>query len=56
VERRAYESVRKMKEALATASTLRRGIYSKGVPIYVAVDANPIGIGWVINQEDENVV
>jgi hypothetical protein len=44
----------KMKEALATAPELRKGIYRRGVPVYVTVDASPTGIGWVINQEGEN--
>jgi hypothetical protein len=39
----------KMKEALATALALRKGIYRRGVPVYVTVDASPTGIGWVIN-------
>jgi hypothetical protein len=43
-----------MKEALAAPPALRKGIYGKGVPIYVTVDTSPTGIGWVINQEDEN--
>jgi hypothetical protein len=43
-----------MKEALATASALRNGIYGRGVPVYVTVNTSPTGIGWVINQEDEN--
>ena len=48
------ESVRKMKEALAAARTLRKAVYGKDVPIYVTVDTSPTRIGWVINQEDEN--
>jgi hypothetical protein len=43
-----------MKEVLAAAPTLRKGIYGRGVPVYVTVDTSPTGIGWVINQEDEN--
>jgi hypothetical protein len=43
-----------MKEALATAPALRKGIYGKGVPIYVTIDTSPTGIRWVINQEDDN--
>jgi hypothetical protein len=43
-----------MKEALSTAPALRKGVYENGVPIYVTVDTSPTGIGWVINQEDED--
>ena len=48
------ESVRKLKEDLVTTPTLRKAVYGKEVPIYVTVDTSPTGIGWVINQEDEN--
>ena len=48
------ESVRKMKEALAAASALRKAVYGKDVPIYVTVDMSLTGIEWVINQEDGN--
>jgi hypothetical protein len=47
-------SVRKMKEALAAAPTLRKAVYGGNVPVYVTVDTSPTGIGWVINQEGEN--
>ena len=43
-----------MKEALTAAPTLWKVVYGKEVPIYVTVDTSPTGIGWVINQEDEN--
>ena len=48
------ESVQKMKEALVAAPALRKAVYGKDIPIYVTVDTSPTGIGWVINQEDEN--
>ena len=48
------ESVRKMKEALVAALALRKAIYEKGTPMYITVDTSPTGIGWVINQEDED--
>ena len=32
---------------------LRQPNYNGGKPIIVTVDTSPIGIGWVINQEDE---
>ena len=48
------ESVWKLKEALAVTQTLRKAVYGREVPIYVTVDTSPTGIGWVINQEDEN--
>jgi hypothetical protein len=43
-----------MKEALIAAPALRKGVYVKGVPIYVTVNTSPTRIEWVINQEDEN--
>ena len=48
------KSVRKMKEALAAAPALRKAIYGKDTMIYVTVDTSPTGIGWVINQEDND--
>ena len=48
------ESVRKMKEELAATPALRKAVYGKGTPIYVTVDTCPTGIGWVVNQEDDN--
>ena len=47
------ESVRRFKEALNAAPTLRKVVYGKEVLIYVTVDTSPTGIGWEINQEDE---
>jgi hypothetical protein len=47
-------SVQRMKEAMAVASALRKGVYGRNVPVNVTVDTSPSGIGWVINQEDEN--
>jgi hypothetical protein len=48
------ESVRRVKEALTAAPALRKGVYGNGVPIFMTVDTSPTGIGWVINQEDED--
>ena len=48
------ESVRKLKEALAAALALRKAVYEKGTPVYITVDTSPTGIGWVVNQEDED--
>ena len=48
------ESVQKLKEVLATTPTLRKTVYGKKVPIYLTVDTSPTGIGWIINQENEN--
>ena len=48
------ESVQKMKEALAAAPALRKAVYEKGTPVYITVDTSPTGIGWVVNQEDED--
>jgi hypothetical protein len=43
-----------MKEALAAALALRKGVSGRNVPVYVTVDTSPTGIGWVVNQEDDN--
>ena len=48
------ESVQKMKEAFVAVVALRKAVYGKDIPIYVAVDTSPTGIGWVINQEDRD--
>ena len=48
------ESVRKMKEALAMAPALRKAVYGKDIPVFVTVDTSPTGIGWVINQDDDD--
>ena len=48
------ESVRKMKEALSAAPALWKAVYEKGTPMYIMVDTSPTGIGWVVNQEDED--
>ena len=43
-----------MKETLLKAPVLRQPDYKGEKPIIVTVDTSPIGIGWVINQEDED--
>ena len=48
------ESVRKMKKALVAAPALRKAVYGKDIPIYVTIDTSPSGIGWVVNQENED--
>ena len=48
------ESVRKMKEALVAAPALRKAVYGKDNPVFLTVDMSPTGIGWVINQEDDD--
>ena len=48
------ESVWKLKEALAAAPALRKAVYEKGTPVYITVHTSPTGIGWVVNQEDED--
>ena len=47
-------AIRRLKKLLMEAPTLRKADYSDGKPIFVTVDTSPIGIGWVINQEDED--
>ena len=43
------ETMRKLKSHLAQAPTLKQPDYNR--PIYLTVDSNPIGIGWVISQQ-----
>ena len=50
--REHVESVQKLKEALMTASTLKKAVYERDIPVYVMVDTSPTRIGWVINQVD----
>jgi hypothetical protein len=47
-------AIRRLKKILMEAPALRKADYSDGKPIFVTVDTSPIGIGWVINQEDED--
>jgi hypothetical protein len=47
-------AVRRLKELLLKAPALRKAEYAGGKPIFVTVDTSPTGIGWVINQEDED--
>ena len=48
------EAVRKLKRTLTAAPALRIAEYAPGTPVYITVDTNPTGIGWVVNQEDED--
>ena len=50
------ESVRKLKEALAAAPALRKAVYEKGNRVYITVYTSPTGIGWVVNQKDEDSI
>jgi hypothetical protein len=43
-----------LKELLSEAPTLRKADYARGKPIFVTVHTSLTGIGWVINQEDED--
>ena len=45
--------VQQLKEALLKAPVLCQPDYNGERPIIVTIDTSPIGIGWVINQEDE---
>ena len=45
--------VQQLKDTLLKAPVLRQLDYNGGRPIIVTVDTSPFGIGWVINQEDE---
>ena len=44
------EAMRKLKSHLAQAPALKQPDYTR--PIYLTVDSSPIGIGWVISQQD----
>ena len=48
------EAVRKLKRMLTAAPALRRAEYALGTPVYITVDTSPIGIRWVVNQEDKD--
>jgi hypothetical protein len=47
-------AIRRLKGLLLEAHVLRKANYAGGKPIFVTVDTSPTGIGWVINQEDED--
>ena len=44
-------AIRRLKENLAKAPALKQPNYTQ--PIILTVDSIPIGIGWVISQQDE---
>ena len=44
------EAMRKLKFHLTQAPALKQPDYTR--PIYLTVDSSPIGIGWVISQQD----
>ena len=46
--------IQHLKNLLINAPVLRQPDYTSDRPIIVTVDTSPIGIGWVINQEDED--
>ena len=48
------EVVRKLKRTLTAALALRKAESAPGIPVYIIVDTNPTGIGWVVNQEDKD--
>ena len=48
------EVVHRLKKMLTTALALRKVVYKQDTPVYIMVDTSPTGIGWVVNQEDEN--
>jgi hypothetical protein len=47
-------AIRRLKELLLKAPTLRKANYSRGKPIFVIVDTSTTGIRWVINEEDQD--
>jgi hypothetical protein len=47
-------AIRRLKELLLEAPALRKPEYVGGKPIFVTMDTSPTGIGWVINQEDDD--
>ena len=40
---------------LTAAPVLHKAEYALGTPVYIIVDTSLTGIGWVVNQEDENI-
>jgi hypothetical protein len=47
-------AIRRLKILLLEAPALQKADYTEEKPIFVTVDTSPTGIGWVINQEDED--
>ena len=47
------EVVRRLKRTLAATPALRKAEYAPSTPVYITMDTSPTGIGWVVNQEDE---
>jgi hypothetical protein len=47
-------AIRRLKGLLLEAPVLWKANYVGGKPIFVTVDTTPTGIGWVINQEEED--
>jgi hypothetical protein len=54
MDERAYVGDRRLKELLQEAPALWKANYAEGKPIFVTMDTSPTGIGWIINQEDED--
>ena len=48
------EAVRRLKEMLTAAPALRKAVYKLDTLVYITMDTSPTGIGWVVNQEDDN--
>ena len=48
------EVMKRLKGMLVVVPDLRKAIYKEGMPIYVTKDTSPMGIGWVINQEQKD--
>ena len=40
---------------LTMAPALRKAVYTPDTPVYITVDTSSTEIGWVVNQEDEDV-
>ena len=47
------KAVRRLKRMLAAPPALRKVEYAPNTPVYITMDTSPTGIGWVVNQEDE---
>jgi len=45
--------MRKLKELLSSPPTLKKIDYECGRPVILIVDASPIGIEWMIGQDNE---
>ncbi len=46
--------MKKLKDLLSSPPTLKKIDYECGKPVILTMDTSPIGIGWVIGQDNES--